>query len=94
MSKLYKGIDISYYQGDVDYEKVKNSGIDFIMIKAGQGRTVPSYFISNFSVPAVHRCLILPKRGAWRQAATICDYVNKLSEELIPPEELMKDSNP
>lgn len=37
--------------------------------------------------------LILPKRGAWRQAATICDYVNKLSEELIPPEELMKDSN-
>lgn len=38
--------------------------------------------------------LILPKRGAWRQAATICDYVNKLSEELIPPEELMKDSNP
>ena len=39
MSKLYKGIDISYYQGDVDFEKVKNSGIDFIMIKAGQGRT-------------------------------------------------------
>lgn len=38
--------------------------------------------------------LILPKRGAWRQAATICDYVNKMSEELIPPEELMKDSNP
>lgn len=38
--------------------------------------------------------LILPKRGAWRQAATICDYVNKLSEELISPEELMKDSNP
>ena len=23
MSKLYKGIDISYYQGDVDFEKVK-----------------------------------------------------------------------
>lgn len=39
MSKTYKGIDISYYQGDIDFEKVKNSGIDFIMIKAGQGRT-------------------------------------------------------
>lgn len=38
--------------------------------------------------------LILPKRGAWRQAGIICDYVNKLSEELVAPEELMKDLNP
>lgn len=38
--------------------------------------------------------LILPKRGAWRQAGIICDYVNKLSEELVAPEELMKDLDP
>lgn len=37
---------------------------------------------------------ILPKSGTWRQAKAICDYVNNLSEELVPPEELMNDSNP
>ena len=37
---------------------------------------------------------IIPKSGTWRQAKAICDYVNNLSEELVPPEELMEDSNP
>lgn len=29
------GIDISVYQGDVDFEKVKESGVDFVIIRAG-----------------------------------------------------------
>lgn len=36
----YKGIDISLFQGDVDFARLKSSGIDFVMHKAGQGRTV------------------------------------------------------
>lgn len=30
-----KGIDISHWQGSVDFKKVKKSGIDFVIIKAG-----------------------------------------------------------
>lgn len=30
-----KGIDVSHHQGDIDWKKVKASGIDFAMIKAG-----------------------------------------------------------
>ena len=36
--KKYRGIDVSLFQGDVDYAAVKRGGIDFVMIKASQGR--------------------------------------------------------
>ena len=29
------GVDVSYYQGDIDWEKVKESGIEFAMIRLG-----------------------------------------------------------
>jgi len=32
-----KGIDVSHYQGDVDFAKVKASGIGFVMLRAGYG---------------------------------------------------------
>jgi lysozyme len=32
-----KGIDVSHYQGDVDFTKVKASGICFAMLRAGYG---------------------------------------------------------
>lgn len=38
MAKLYKGIDISFYQGDVDFNKVRDAGIDFVIVRASQGR--------------------------------------------------------
>ena len=34
-----KGIDISSYQGNVDFVKVKNSGIEIVYIKATEGIT-------------------------------------------------------
>lgn len=39
MAKRYKGVDISLYQGDVDFAALRDGGIDFVMIKASQGRT-------------------------------------------------------
>lgn len=33
-----KGIDVSTHQGDIDWKKVRASGVDFAMIKATQGR--------------------------------------------------------
>lgn len=35
INKTVKGIDVSSFQGDIDWEKVKNSGIDFVMIRCG-----------------------------------------------------------
>ena len=35
VNKVVKGIDISSWQGNIDFAKVKDSGIDFIMIRCG-----------------------------------------------------------
>lgn len=34
---LKRGIDVSWVQGDIDWEKVSKSGIDFAIIRAGRG---------------------------------------------------------
>lgn len=34
----FRGIDISEYQGEIDFGRVKASGIDFVMIRSGYGR--------------------------------------------------------
>ena len=39
MSNYKKGIDVSYWNGIIDWKKVKSSGIDFAIIRAGYGRT-------------------------------------------------------
>ena len=31
------GIDISHYQGDIDFDKVKNAGVEFVYIRVGRG---------------------------------------------------------
>ena len=40
MSKTYRGIDVSYFQGNINWNAVKNSGIDFVIIRAGYGRLI------------------------------------------------------
>lgn len=47
-----KGIDISHWNGCIDFEKVKASGIDFCLIKAGgsdKGFYTDSKFIENYN---------------------------------------------
>lgn len=38
--EVLSGIDISVYQGDIDFEQVKNSGIEVVYIRAGYGFSV------------------------------------------------------
>lgn len=38
MAKKFKGIDVSQYQQGVDFKKVKASGVDFVIIRAGFGK--------------------------------------------------------
>ena len=45
---MIKGIDVSQWQGTIDFKKVKNAGIDFVMIRAGYGEGYEdSYFEQN-----------------------------------------------
>lgn len=39
-----KGIDISYHQGNIDFNKVKESGIDFVIIREGYRLTTDKKF--------------------------------------------------
>ncbi len=39
---ISKGIDVSVWQGKIDWERVKRAGVDFAIIKAGQGKSVSS----------------------------------------------------
>ncbi|MBP0978767.1 MAG: hypothetical protein J6P89_11440 [Oscillospiraceae bacterium] len=47
--KVQHGIDVSKWQGDVDWEKVKNAGVEFVMIKAGEGTEVEPKFLQNIT---------------------------------------------
>ena len=46
-----KGIDVSAWQGNIDWVKVKNSGVDFAIIRSGWGfkdeGEIDSFFVSN-----------------------------------------------
>lgn len=44
----FKGIDISKWNGDINWDKVKNSGIDFAMIREGYGVKNPNQIDKKF----------------------------------------------
>lgn len=45
----YEGIDVSDWQGYIDYSQVKNSGIEIVYIKASQGNNIKDpYFEINY----------------------------------------------
>lgn len=48
----YKGLDVSQYQGNIDFAKVKAAGYTFVIIKAGYGRLASQkdpYFEKNYT---------------------------------------------
>lgn len=46
---MKRGIDVSTYQGDINWSQVKADGIDFSFIKATQGRSVSNASLRNFT---------------------------------------------
>ncbi len=44
-----KGIDVSSWQNEIDWSKVKADGIDFAMIRVGTGTNQDKYFITNIN---------------------------------------------
>lgn len=48
---IYDGIDVSNYQGDIDFAQVRSSGIEAVYIKAGD--VDMDYFTDSILVPAL-----------------------------------------
>lgn len=51
MAKTFKGIDVSQYQQNTDFKKVKAAGIDYVIIRAGYGKYAHQkdpYFESHY----------------------------------------------
>lgn len=47
---IYEGIDVSGWQGSIDYEQVKNSGIEIVYMKSSEGSNfVDPYFNENYT---------------------------------------------
>lgn len=47
--RIYQGIDVSSWQGSINFSAVKNSGIDIVYIKSSEGRSyIDPYFESNY----------------------------------------------
>lgn len=48
--EIYQGIDVSGWQGNIDYAQVKNAGIDIVYMKSSEGRDfVDPYFNENYT---------------------------------------------
>lgn len=48
-STIYQGIDVSSYQGNIDFASVKNAGIDVVYIKSSEGQSyIDPYFEQNY----------------------------------------------
>ncbi len=48
--KIYQGIDVSNWQGNIDFRAVKNSGIEVVYIKSSEGRSfIDPYFETNYN---------------------------------------------
>ena len=45
--RAYQGIDVSNYQGNIDYAKVKEAGIEIVYIKATEGQTITDAYLNQ-----------------------------------------------
>lgn len=46
--RQYRGIDISEFQGEIDFEEVRHSGIEAVYIRVGAGEYTDEYFAENY----------------------------------------------
>lgn len=92
---MKQGIDISYHQGNVDFESVKKKGIEFVIIREGYRETADSRFFeyvqkareAGLTILAVyHFSYALNEEGAKREAR-IC--IENMKRAELDPEVLV-----
>lgn len=49
MSDKFKGIDVSGYQGNINFKTVKESGVEFVIVKAGYSTSTVPTWETNFA---------------------------------------------
>lgn len=57
---MKKGIDISYFQGNIDFNKVKADGIDFIIPRCGYGKSNKDSKFSEYVAGAIAAGIEVP----------------------------------
>lgn len=86
-----KGLDVSHYQGEIDWKKLAADGHDFVFIKASEGRRLQDDFFANnwqkagqfgFRRGAYH--FFRPEVSAAKQAGNYFDRVD-LGPGDLPP---------
>ena len=71
-----KGIDVSYHNGDIDWQAVKNAGMDFAICRTGYGRSgIDETFQQN--VECAHRAGLIVGAYHFSYALTQSDAVNE-----------------
>lgn len=90
--EVIHGIDVSYYQGDIDWVKVKNDGIDFAFIRVSDGLNfIDPKFEENWEgalqagvIRGVYQ-FFRPSKDPVAQANLLLDKVQFLDEYDLPP---------
>ncbi|QAY65557.1 glycoside hydrolase family 25 protein [Paenibacillus protaetiae] len=89
-----QGIDVSRYQGQIDWTKVRNDGISFVFVKATEGETGRDpYFARNAEgaaaagllVGAYHFMRATTPDGAIREAQHFYQTVSASAKLQLPP---------
>ena len=88
---VVKGIDVSHFQGSIDWGKVAAQGIGFAFVKATDGLGTDANFTANWSGAnqaglirgAYH--FFRPKLSAIDQAKHFCEVVGSLAVGDLPP---------
>lgn len=79
-----KGIDVSKWQGNIDWKKVKNAGIRFAMIRGGYGKDYPSqkdkFFEKNYAGCKENG---IPCGLYWYSYAESADAINREAEACL-----------
>lgn len=83
--KKYRGIDTSLFQGEIDANKLTLAGVDFVMHKAGQGRTTdyPLPFTDPFFEENVKSCALSATVGKRRLYSGSYWYMMAQNEEEV-----------
>lgn len=87
-----KGIDVSYYQGTIDWAKVKSTGVEFAFVRVSDGlATIDSKFSQNWSgaraagvVRGAYQ-FFRPNLDAAAQANLFVQKVGTLAADDLPP---------
>ncbi|GLX66802.1 glycoside hydrolase family 25 protein [Paenibacillus glycanilyticus] len=89
-----QGIDVSHYQGDINWTKVAGDGISFVFVKATEGETYQDpTFLGNANeaaeagllVGAYHFLRATSSAAAKREAQFFYQAASKASKLLMPP---------